>query len=77
MKKIIHHLRRQPEHVRRHVLHVLTIVFGIILLAFWVFSLGVSLISTDTQTKIKNDLKPFSVLKDNIVSGYQNINTGN
>ena len=43
MKKIIHHIRRQPEEVRRHILHILTIVAAIILLLLWVYSLGTSL----------------------------------
>jgi len=67
MKKIIHHLRRQPEETRRHVLHVLIIIAAVILLLFWVYSLGTNLGSPDTQEKIGEDLQPFSVLKDNIV----------
>ncbi len=66
MKKIIHHLRRQPEEVRRHILHILTIIAGIILLMLWVYSLGTNFSSTETQVKAKEELKPFSVLKDNV-----------
>lgn len=73
MKKIIHHLRRQPEEVRRHILHVSTVVFGIILLMLWVYSLGASFSDKDTQAKIKRDVAPFSALKDNMVGGYNNI----
>ncbi len=68
MKKIIHKIRQQPEEVRRHILHLLTIVIAIILLALWVYSLGTNLNNPDTQTKLKQDIKPFSVLKDNIPS---------
>ena len=77
MKKIIHHIRRQPEEVRRHILHLLTIVAGVILLLFWVYSLKTSLTNSDTQIKITNDLKPFSTLKDNMVGGYQIISDSN
>lgn len=77
MKKIIHHLRRQPEHVRRHVLHVTTLVAGIILLFLWVYSLGTSLANPDTQAKINSDLKPLSALKDNLIGGYKSISESN
>lgn len=73
MKKIIHHMRNQPEAVRRHILHVLTIVFAIILLLLWIYSLGTNLTDPDTQAKINNNLKPFSALKDNLIGGYKSI----
>ena len=72
MKKIIHRLRRQPEEVRRHILHITIFAVAIIMVMLWVFSLGKSLANPDTQVKIKQDLQPFSVLKDNIVDGYKN-----
>lgn len=68
MKKIIRHIRKQPEEVRRHILHLLTLVFAVILIALWVYSLGSNLTNEDTQAKIEQDLRPFSVLKDNIPS---------
>jgi hypothetical protein len=68
MRKIIHHLRRKPEHVRRHILHVLTIAFGVILISLWVYSLGSNLSDPDTQAKMKDDLAPFSVIKDNLAT---------
>ena len=37
----------------------------------WVLSLGKSLTSPETKEKIKQDLQPFSVLKDNLVEGYK------
>lgn len=67
MKKIIHHLRKQPEDVRRHVLHIVTFVAGIILILLWVFSLGRDFSSDDTQREIKQDLQPFNLLKDSIM----------
>lgn len=73
MKKIIHHLRKQPEQVRIHILHVLTIGASIILMVLWVYSLGKNLTSSETQVKIEKDLKPFSVLKDNLIGGYQSL----
>lgn len=66
MKKIIHHVRKQSEEVRRHILHILIVAAGIILISLWIYSLGTSLTNPNTQIKINNDLKPFSMLKDNI-----------
>lgn len=71
MKKIIHHLRRQPEETRRHILRITMLILTVIIIMFWIFSLGKNFSSSETQTKIKQDLQPFSVLKDDIVSGYQ------
>lgn len=68
MKKIINHLRNQPEEARRHILHVITFGFGIILIILWVYSLGTTITSKETKTQIKQDLKPFTMLKDSIVN---------
>ncbi|MEK7128324.1 MAG: hypothetical protein AAB933_02065 [Patescibacteria group bacterium] len=73
MRKIIHHIRRQPEETRRHILHVLTICFAIALLLLWIYSLGTNLANPDTQAKINNDLKPFAALKDGLVGGYKSM----
>jgi hypothetical protein len=77
MKKIIHHIRKQPEEVRRHVLHILTVACSVILLFLWVYSLGATLANPGTQTKMSQDLKPFSALKSNIVGGYDGITEPN
>lgn len=73
MKKIIRNIRRQPEETRRHILHLLTIIAAIILFFLWIFSLGINLSSSNTQAKVKNDLEPFSALKDNLIGGYKSI----
>lgn len=66
MKKIIHHIRKQPEHIKRHILHITIIICAVILFLFWIYSLGTTLTNTETQVKINQDLKPLSILKDNI-----------
>ena len=71
MKKVIHHLRNKPEHIRRHILHFFTIVAGVILILLWIYSLGKSFSNPDVAVKINNDLKPFSALKSNLISGYE------
>ncbi len=73
MRKIIHHLRKQPEEVRRHITHILIAIFGVILLFLWIYSLGTNLTNEDTQAKISNDLQPFSVLKDGLIGGYKSL----
>src|ERR1035437_6764156 len=73
--KIVHHLRNQPEKVRRDILHISIVACAIIMIILWSYSLGISFTNPDTQVKMKNDLQPFSVLKDNIVGGYNSIST--
>ena len=73
MEKIIHHIRKQPEEVKRHILHLLTLVFAVILVILWIYSLGTTLTSSDTQNKIGQDIKPFSALKDNIIGGWDSM----
>ena len=66
MKKIIHKLRRQPEDVRRNILHILTAAAAIIVILLWTYSLGKTFTSPETSVKVKQDLQPFTVLKDNL-----------
>lgn len=73
MKKIIHNLRQQPEEVRRNILHLVMIVCGTVLVFLWFYSLGNTITNEDKQDMAKEDLKPFSALKDNIVGGYNSM----
>jgi hypothetical protein len=75
MRKIIHHLRRQPEQTRRHILHVATLVCGAILVSLWIYSLGSSFGSLETQAKLDNTISPLSSLKGNLIGGYNSIPT--
>ncbi len=77
MRKIIHHLRKQPEEHRRHILHITIVIVAIIMIILWTYSLGKSIASPDTKIKMKQDLQPFSVLKDNIVGGYKGVSGQN
>ncbi len=73
MRKIIHHLRKQPEDVRRHILHIVIFVIAAVLLVLWGYSLGRNFSSPETHIQIKQDLQPFSLLKDSLLpkSGTQ------
>jgi uncharacterized membrane protein YvbJ len=73
MQKIIHHIRKQPEHVRRQILHITTFAAAIVLIFLWIFSLGKTFTNSETQTKIGQDLKPISAIKDNLVNGYNDL----
>lgn len=77
MKKIIHHIRKQPEEVKRQILHILTFAAAVVLVLLWIYSLGTNLTSPETQSKMERDLKPFSALKDNIIDGYNSISEPN
>lgn len=76
MRRIIHHIRRQPEHIKIHILHVSTVIAGVLLVMLWVYSLGTNFRDTETQAKIKQEASPISALKDNIIGGYNSITTG-
>ena len=69
MKRVFHHIRKQPEEIRRHILHVFIVACAAILISLWVYSLGANIANSNTQAKISQDMKPFSVLKDDIVNG--------
>jgi hypothetical protein len=73
MKKFIHKLRNRPEEERRHLLHIITFILALFMILLWTFSLGKSITSKETKVKIKQDLQPFSVFKDNLVGGYKSI----
>jgi hypothetical protein len=77
MKEMIRNIRKQPEEIRRYILHILTVMFAVILVLVWVYSLGTNSTNNDTQTKIGQDLKPFSALKDDMVGGYDSITQPN
>jgi UPF0716 family protein affecting phage T7 exclusion len=72
MKKIIHHLRKQPEDVRRHILHIVVFIIAAVLLILWGFSLGKSFSSPSTKEQVKQDLQPFSLLKNSLLPGNAN-----
>lgn len=73
MQKIIYKIRQQPEEVRRHILHIVILCLAIILFFLWIYSLGTTLMSTETEAKINQNLKPFSALKANLIDGYNSI----
>ena len=66
MKKIIHHIRRQPETVKRHILHVTVLIAGVLLFFVWVYSLCQNFNDTAQKSNIKEELAPLSVLKNNL-----------
>ena len=73
MKKFIHKLRNRKEEERRHILHITVFILALFMVLLWTFSLGRSITSKETKTKINQDLKPFSVLKDDLIGGIKNV----
>jgi hypothetical protein len=71
--RAVHKLRQQPEEVRRHILHIIIFACAIILALLWVLSLGRTLGNKDVEVSVNKDLKPFTVLKDNLTSGYKGV----
>ena len=69
MRKIIHRLKNRSVEERRHILHISVFILALILIALWIFSLGRTITNKDNKVKIKQDLQPFSILKDNLVGG--------
>ena len=72
MKKIVHNLRQKPEEERRHILHLAIFVVGIIMILIWIFSLTKTLATPETKIKMKKDLEPFSILKDDLIGSTKN-----
>ena len=75
--KIVHKLRSKPDEEKKRLLHIFTFVGAVILIILWSWSFGTSISNPDTKVKIKQDLKPFSVLKDNMVEGYSSVSNTN
>jgi len=73
MRKIIHHIRKQPEEVKRHILHITTGVFAVVLSLLWIYSLGTTLTNDDNQAKVNQDMQPLSALKANLIGGYKSM----
>jgi len=71
MRKIINHLRSQPDETKRHVVHLTTFIFTVFLVLIWIFTLGTTLGGPETQKGVAKDVAPFASLKDNVTAGYQ------
>lgn len=68
MKKIIHHVRKQPEHIKRYILHIVMFACAVVLFLFWVSFLGTTSSNGDIQVKkMIQDLKPFSIIKNSAI----------
>ena len=73
VKKVVRHLRNKPEKERRHILNLSMFVVVGFMFVLWVVSLGVSFNEPEEKKVIKESLKPFSVLKSNLLDGYNSI----
>jgi hypothetical protein len=73
MKKFIEKLRSKPEHIRKNILYATTFSVTGLILIIWIYSLVSHLSSPETREAFRNDLKPLTVIKDNLSDAYQNI----
>lgn len=73
MRKIVHKLRSKSEKERREILHLSIIIATIIMIVLFGFSLNKSFNNKETKIKLKEDIKPFTVLKENMVDGYKSV----
>jgi hypothetical protein len=73
MRRVIRHLRRQPERIKIQILYFLTIASGIVLLFVWASRFGISTSQPSTRTGVEGSLQPLSVLKDNAIEGARNL----
>lgn len=71
MKKIIENIRQKPEPVRRQIIFVVSLVLTGLIVLFWVFTLPYRF--GGTGDKLKQSLKPFELLKDNISGTIEGI----
>ncbi len=74
MKKFIKKIQNKPEHVRKQILYVATIAIGGLIVIFWIFTLQYRFSSIDAA-KVQEELKPFSIIKDNIASTYNDVSS--
>lgn len=74
MRKIIRHLRNQPEHMRLQIVQLSVLVAGVVLVFLWAASFGATFKdSPPIQAQFSDELKPFAALRDNFVEGYKSI----
>lgn len=70
IRKVVRHLRNRSEEERRHILTVSMICVCVVMAVLWTWSLGESIAKEETFVKAKEDLKPFSVLKSNLIDSW-------
>ncbi len=75
IRKVVRHLRNKPEQERRQILSISMICVCIVMAVLWTWSLGENITKEETYVKVKEDLKPFSVLKSNLIDSWSNTNT--
>lgn len=74
IRKVVRHLRNKSEQERRQILSISMICVCIVMAILWTWSLGENLTKEETYVKVKEDLKPFSVLKSNLIDSWGNTN---
>ncbi len=74
MRKIISHLRRRPVHVRHNIAVFGSLVLTFLIAAGWLMSLHSK--PAQNQASLKDELKPFTILKNGLVEQFREISKG-
>jgi len=72
-RKFVHHLRSKTEEEKKQILYIFMICVIVIMFIFWIWSLGGQISDPQNKSKMKQDLAPFSTLKDDLLNGYDDI----
>lgn len=70
IRKVVHHLRSKPEEERRQMLSLSMILVCVVMVILWTWSLGSNIKDPETKIEVKEGLKPFSVLKSNLIDSW-------
>lgn len=73
MREIIHKLRKNPEHIRVKILYGAMIVSGFLLFGAWIFMISGQTTTPSQKVAIKENLKPFSMLKSSIIDSTKKL----
>ncbi|HEY4714966.1 MAG TPA: hypothetical protein VIH31_00460 [Candidatus Paceibacterota bacterium] len=73
MQKFLEKLRSKPEHIRKNILYIATFSITGIIVIIWIYSLANHFSAPETKEAFRNDLKPLTVIKDNLTDTYQSI----
>jgi len=76
MHPIIKNLQQKPVHVRENVALSVAFIAALFLFIAWATLLPYRLHKTTSDTAVKEQVKPFTLLKDNIVEVYANVSKG-
>lgn len=73
IKNYIQELKTKPEAERKQFAYMATIACMVVVGSIWIYGLIGHFGSKSTETQVKNETKPMSVLADSLKGAYDNI----